>query len=76
MPENAAPCAMEARHKQIEERAYVLWEGEGRPDGRDRVHWCQAESEVMAAGVAGSGAKSATSTASSPSPTKAAGSKA
>jgi hypothetical protein len=69
---NAAPCAIETRQKQIEERAYALWESEGRPDGRDLVHWCQAESEVMAAGTAGSDTDLTSSTVPSLRRTKAA----
>ena len=47
-PSNAAPCSMEALRKKIAERAYVLWESEGRPNGRDLDNWHQAESEVLA----------------------------
>lgn len=35
--------------KEIEVRAYLIWESEGRPYGRDREHWQRAEAEVMAA---------------------------
>jgi hypothetical protein len=38
---------MEALRKKIAERAYVLWESEGRPNGRDLDNWRQAESEVL-----------------------------
>jgi hypothetical protein len=30
----------------IARRAYEIWEGEGRPHGRDREHWLRAEAEV------------------------------
>jgi hypothetical protein len=30
------------RDKTVRERAYYIWEGEGRPDGRDREHWLRA----------------------------------
>lgn len=30
----------------IRERAYALWETQGRPDGRDHDNWLQAEQEV------------------------------
>jgi hypothetical protein len=30
----------------IRERAYVIWEREGRPHGRELEHWLQAESEL------------------------------
>jgi hypothetical protein len=36
-------------HERISRRAYLLWEQEGRPEGRAQVHWLQAEAE--AAGV-------------------------
>lgn len=29
----------------IRKRAYEIWEGEGRPHGRDIEHWSQAETE-------------------------------
>lgn len=32
--------------QQIRERAYVLWEGEGRPEGRAVEHWRRAEAEL------------------------------
>jgi hypothetical protein len=31
--------------ERIRERAYQIWEIEGRPDGRDREHWLRAEAE-------------------------------
>jgi hypothetical protein len=34
----------------IRERAYSIWELEGRPQGRERQHWEQATREVMARG--------------------------
>jgi hypothetical protein len=34
---------------QIRTRAYQIWEGEGRPQGRDEAHWLRAESEIRAA---------------------------
>jgi len=33
-------------HSDICERAYSIWEREGRPDGRSLDHWLQAESEL------------------------------
>jgi hypothetical protein len=36
------------RHGEIAERAYRIWEGEGRPGGRDLDHWLRAEAEVHA----------------------------
>jgi hypothetical protein len=32
--------------EKIRQRAYELWEQEGRPGGRDRAHWLQAEAEI------------------------------
>ncbi len=34
------------REGHIRERAYAIWEREGRPHGRDREHWRQAEAEI------------------------------
>lgn len=31
---------------RIRERAYELWESEGRPDGRHEEHWQQARREL------------------------------
>ena len=36
----------------IRERAYAIWEREGRPEGRERQHWEQAAREVLATGQA------------------------
>jgi hypothetical protein len=36
--------ALEAR---IRERAHRLWEEEGKPEGRNREHWAEAERQVM-----------------------------
>ncbi|WP_082509871.1 MULTISPECIES: DUF2934 domain-containing protein [unclassified Rhizobium] len=30
----------------LHERAYALWEGDNRPDGRHDEHWRQAEEEL------------------------------
>ena len=32
---------------QIRRRASELWEAQGRPQGRDREHWAQAERDVL-----------------------------
>ncbi|WP_103174715.1 DUF2934 domain-containing protein [Paracoccus sp. SY] len=34
------------RTRRIQERAYSIWEQEGRPPGRDAQHWGQAEREI------------------------------
>ena len=31
---------------QIAERAFEIWEHEGKPDGRDQEHWERAEAEL------------------------------
>ena len=31
---------------QILQRAYQIWESEGRPHGRDKLHWFLAEAEL------------------------------
>jgi hypothetical protein len=36
----------ESREQTIRERAYALWEQDGRPEGRSVAHWSQAEMEV------------------------------
>jgi hypothetical protein len=39
---------MPDRQGEIAERAYRIWEGEGRPCGRDLDHWLRAEAELGA----------------------------
>ena len=36
-----------AMHKLIAERAYELWENQGRPHGCDLIHWREAEQDIM-----------------------------
>lgn len=36
----------EAREHVIRERAYRIWESEGRPDGKHEEHWRRAFEEV------------------------------
>ncbi|MBB3590166.1 hypothetical protein FHX08_000510 [Rhizobium sp. BK529] len=31
---------------RVRERAYAIWEKEGRPDGEDLRHWSAAEAEL------------------------------
>lgn len=31
----------------IRQRAYAIWEDEGRPDGREWDHWAQASQEIL-----------------------------
>jgi len=35
--------------KRIELRAYLIWESEGRPHGREKEHWHRAEAEILGA---------------------------
>ncbi len=35
--------------ERIRERAYEIWEKEGRPDARDAAHWRQAAEEFETA---------------------------
>ena len=44
-PAKAAP-ALTGTKEQIAARAYELWMAAGRPNGRDKEHWLQAEREV------------------------------
>ena len=34
---------MTDREQQVRERAYYMWEAEGRPHGRADIHWKMAE---------------------------------
>lgn len=34
------------QNRLIQERAYQIWESEGRPEGRAMDHWVQAEEEI------------------------------
>ncbi len=36
------------KEARIRQRAYEIWQREGRPHGRDAEHWQQAEAEIMA----------------------------
>jgi len=38
------------REQAIRERAYAMWEEEGRPDGKDLDHWYRAEAEIDSSG--------------------------
>lgn len=37
-----------ASSAQVAERAYSIWEKEGRPNGQDVAHWLRAEAELGA----------------------------
>jgi hypothetical protein len=36
----------QAREDRIRTRAYFIWTREGRPDGRDLVHWRLASEDI------------------------------
>jgi hypothetical protein len=36
------------KQRRIRERAYEIWQREGRPHGRDAEHWRRAETEIEA----------------------------
>jgi hypothetical protein len=36
-----------ADRRDIELRAYLIWESEGRPHGREAEHWHRAEAEIF-----------------------------
>ena len=48
-PRKAAAAAglSDELQRRIQQRAYELWEHEGRPEGRDDAHWAQAEREIV-----------------------------
>jgi DUF2934 family protein len=53
-PTARKPATADADLQQrIQQRAYELWEKEGRPQGRERAHWQQAEREVQGRGAGG-----------------------
>lgn len=37
-----------SREQIVRDTAYAIWEAEGKPEGRDREHWTQAEAHVAA----------------------------
>ncbi len=42
---------MTTTHEEISKRAREIWEREGRPEGRDKEHWLQAETELRQEGL-------------------------
>ncbi|WP_255448550.1 DUF2934 domain-containing protein [Telmatospirillum sp. J64-1] len=38
----------DAAYDKIRQRAYEIWESQGRPSGHQHEHWAQAEREVFA----------------------------
>jgi len=47
-PASSAP-RQDDLQRRIEQRAYELWESEGRPHGREHAHWQQAQNEIAKA---------------------------
>jgi hypothetical protein len=71
----AAVAVQKPTHEEIAVCAYLIWEKEGRPHGRDQEHWSQAEAQLMATHIQeATMAKTATETAkraTAPTPTPA-----
>ncbi len=47
------------KEERIRQRAYALWEQEGRPEGRQEEHWQRARDEIEAEGMGQEGFGSA-----------------
>lgn len=45
MPSDRKPTPSE---EEIRIRSYLIWEREGRPNGKDREHWLKAKAELDA----------------------------
>jgi len=58
----------EELERTIRERAYALWETDGRPEGRELDYWRQAEQEILSQSVAGEEDPLEASTTSPPRP--------
>ena len=43
--------SMTITYDQIAQRAYEIWDKEGRPDGKAREHWLRAEEELRKQGL-------------------------
>ncbi|HEY9012989.1 MAG TPA: DUF2934 domain-containing protein [Devosia sp.] len=42
---------MQQHEEQVRQRAYALWDSEGRPDGRDQDFWYRAERQLSERGT-------------------------
>jgi hypothetical protein len=51
---------------RIRERAHVIWEKEGRPEGRAATHWQMAAAEIAAEGKGSTKAKPRAAKAADP----------
>ncbi len=47
MSDTSNPAKAAALRQLIAVRAYEMWENQGRPQGYDAIHWCQAEQDVL-----------------------------
>ena len=47
LPKADSAITKAALRKLIAERAYALWENQGKPYGCDMIHWREAEQEIM-----------------------------
>ena len=43
----AKPVISDALRRAVEVRAYLIWESEGKPHGREKEHWMRAEAEIL-----------------------------
>ena len=57
-------------YDRVRQRAYELWEREGRPHGRDGEHWKMAEKEIGVAAAAASPTVTAKAAPAAPAPVK------
>jgi len=48
MSAKIVPSVPRPSHDEIAAAAYLIWIKEGRPHGRDREHWFQAETQLIA----------------------------
>lgn len=60
----------QGRNEHIREKAYAIWEKEGRPHGRDQAHWYEAEKEAGSQSPQQAGAGRQSSPARESSPTR------
>jgi hypothetical protein len=52
-----AKTEIKPAHEKIAQRAYQLWEKDGRKPGLDAKYWLQAENELRSAGITADPAK-------------------
>jgi hypothetical protein len=60
----AVPSAKGSLQERIKQRAYELWEADGRPHGKDAEHWARAERELTQSGARQPSAKTGNGKAS------------